>query len=291
MDANRFDTITRLFADRKLSRRQALARGGAGLAAGTLVATGLTAAAARDTTPQAEPDSDHGPSMLFLQSFQSGSVTPKAGEAGTFTLTLEQGLGQTIYFSDRPDRIVGATPTDQFLAGLGFPADNPPNAALVVEVEPGNTDIAVVELFNPVFDPQSPRVTYDVRVLKEWEETLDMEFSEVQTDLAELASSFGPAHLFIDDCPDATMTCNTYDAQGHATTVGTIDNSEHDGYCYNWGAAGCYPCSPWFSGYSGRDEATRYWNAQCNERFEACNGACGADPVCSKGIAATCTSA
>ena len=62
--------------------------------------------AAQDATPEAM--NDENTSYLFLQSFQSGSIVAKDGEADTFTLTLEQGLGQTIYFSDRPERIVGA---------------------------------------------------------------------------------------------------------------------------------------------------------------------------------------
>jgi hypothetical protein len=58
-------------------------------------------------------------------------------ETGTHTLTLEHGLGQTVYFSDRPSRDVGATPTPRFLNTLGFSADNPPNAALIVDTEMG----------------------------------------------------------------------------------------------------------------------------------------------------------
>ncbi len=48
--------------------------------------------------------------MLFVQSFQSGSIAPVDGAEGRYTVTLEQGLGQTIYFSDRPERIVGTEP-------------------------------------------------------------------------------------------------------------------------------------------------------------------------------------
>ncbi len=167
MDVSRFDTIAKLFAGRRLSRRQALTQGGTGLAAGALAAAGLTTAtgvAAQDATPatgQTRPE----PEMLYLQSFQSGSIAPKDGEGGTFTLTLEQGLGQTIYFSDRPDRIVGAMPTEYFLNTLGFPDDDPPNAALLIERAPGEVEIAVVELFNPVWEGTSPGVTYDIQGL------------------------------------------------------------------------------------------------------------------------------
>jgi hypothetical protein len=74
--------------------------------------------------------------MLLVQSFQSGSLAAKAGEQGRCTVTLKRGLGQTIYFSDRPGRIVGTIPTDRFLSVLGFSPDNPPNAALLVEIAP-----------------------------------------------------------------------------------------------------------------------------------------------------------
>ncbi len=141
MNATRLDMISKLFATRR-SRRQALAQAGAGLAA-AVGAAGLAhraATAAQDeaATPSAAASAENeGPVFLFLQAFQAGSVAAKEGSEGRYTLTLEQGLGHTVYFSDRPDRIVGATPTPQFLQGLGFPDDNPPNAALVVETDRG----------------------------------------------------------------------------------------------------------------------------------------------------------
>src|SRR4051794_39644520 len=102
MDPSPFDTIAKLFAARRVSRRTALARCGAGLAAGALAAAGLAAttrdrAAAQDAPPPAGAAGEKA-QYLFVQSFQSGSIAPKAGEEGTYTLTLEHGLGQTIYF-------------------------------------------------------------------------------------------------------------------------------------------------------------------------------------------------
>jgi hypothetical protein len=289
MDANRFDAVAKLFATRRLSRRRALARGGAGLAAGALAATGLSAAMAQDATPSAEPVSDRGPTMLFIQSFRQGSIAPKVGEDGIYTLKLEQGLGQTIYFSDRPDRIVGATPTDQFLAGLGFAPDNPPNAALIFEAEPGHTDIAVLELFNPVFDPAGPGVTYDVQVLQEWARTLEMGFSKVPTDLDQMHPAFGAAHLFIDsglDCPDATMHCVTDLEHPGSSKVGSIPNEDHDGYCAVGGFGNCMPCQPWLG--NQWTKTRDYWDTQCNKRFPACNGKCWATNICTRGSADIC---
>src|SRR5688500_6243795 len=152
MDASRFDAVSKLFARRRMSRRQALKQGGAGLAAAGLTAAGLTAAAAQEATPEpATTDAEPETPTLFVQSFQSGTIAPTEGTEGRYTVTLEHGLGQTIYFSDRPDRIVGATPTPQFLGVLGFPADNPPNAALDVENAASETDIAVVEHITPLY--------------------------------------------------------------------------------------------------------------------------------------------
>ena len=273
-----------------MSRRKALAQGGAGLAAGALAAAGLSAASAQDSTPEAaapSTDQEHVESaMLFVQSFQGGAIAPMDGEADTYTVTLEHGLGQTIYFSDRPNRIVGSMPTPQFLDTLGFTPDNPPNAALVIEVPSGETDIAVVELFNPVFDEAGPSVSYDVQDLELWGRTVDMEFRELPTDLGQLQSEFGTAHLFIDgilDCPDFDMLCVTDYGNPRNSVVGTIPNSEHDGYCYDWGRTMCVACDPW-----GSHRAD--WADQCNQRFPACNGNCSVTNFCSSNFHAECDS-
>jgi hypothetical protein len=281
MHANRFDTVSRLFAGRRLSRRQALTQGGAGLAAGALAAGGLTAAA-QDATPPAAPASDHGPRTLFVQSFEQGGIAPKAGAEGTYTLTLAHGLGQTIYFSDRPERVVGATPTPDFLKALGFPPDNPPNAALVLAAGPGDEDIAVLELFNPRYDEATHTATYDVTLLEEWDRTLAMGFAERPTDLAQLHPSFGAAHLFIDDCPDSDMNCVQ---MANGDVPGTIPNADHDGYCYSWNQGACLPCRPWYDGYS---DASNYWSGQCNQRFAACENGCSAFPICVSGLNPNC---
>jgi hypothetical protein len=271
MDAKRFDTVSRLFANRRLSRRQAFALG----SAGALAATGLTAASAQEATPSAT-DAEK-VEFLFVQSFQSGSIAPKAGEADTYTLTLEQGLGQTIYFSDRPERTVGASPTAEFLKGLGFSQDNPPNAALVVEPEPGKTDIAVVELFNPRYDETSHTATYDVQVLKDYEQAIDMSFAEQPTDLADLQAQFGAAHLFIDDCESAQVACcsewDNYNLYCKNTYVGYFPTM---GYCYDAWAWHCTPMVPYChdGGRDGNALTYKYWANQCNDTFSECNGIC-----------------
>jgi hypothetical protein len=288
MDANRFDAISRLFAERRLSRRQAVIKGSGALAATGLAAAGIARAVnAQDATPTAGADqtapTDSGagnePDYMFVQSFKSGTLAAKEGTDGRYVLSLESGVGQTIYFSDRPDRIVGAVPTQGLLASLGFddPSD-PPNAALVFEDTPGNIDVAVVELFSPVYDQPTEGLTYEVSVLKNWRRELDMEFSEYPTDLAKIAPSFGTAHLFIDglaDCPDSDMTCYVYDTSkpnGIGKSVGTIPNADHDGYCVQRPALYCGPCQ--------QPPAGGGWGDECNRRFSDCNGNCRATPLC-----------
>ena len=134
----RFGDIARTLQDHRLSRRSAVTKAAGGLAGGAMALTGLHAATAQDAEATPEAGSGDKAMYLFVQSFQSGSITPSTSEFGTHTVTLEQGWGQTIYFGDRPSRDVGAASTVDFLAGLGFDPDNPPNAALIVETAPGD---------------------------------------------------------------------------------------------------------------------------------------------------------
>jgi hypothetical protein len=272
VQSSQFDIIARRFAARRLSRRQALRHGGAGITAGVLAAAGRTSGLALDATPEASADASAGSGQkvayLFVQSFQSGSVAPKDGAEGTYTLTLEQGLGQTIYFSDRPERVVGAVPTAQFLKGLGFLPDNPPNAALVVEAGPGDEGIAVLELSNPRYDEATKTATYDAKVLQDWERTLEMGFAEAPTDLAQLASSFGAAHLFIDECPNADIVC-------HDANDNDVGSFADQPMCWNFST--CIPCEP--SGHAQPEYCAtyNYWIARCNAQYPSCKGRCTAE--------------
>jgi hypothetical protein len=278
MDGSRFDRVSKLFAERRLSRRRAVTQGGTAVAAGALAVAGLKAAAsAQDATPEAAEGGKV--EFLFVQSFQQGNIVPKEGEDGTYSLTLEQGLGQTIYFSDRPERIVGASPTAEFLKGLGFSADNPPNAALLVEAAPGETDIAVLELFNPRYDEPTHTAKYDVQFLEHYEQALGMSFTEQPADLAQLHPQFGAAHLFIDDCADYGVSCcsqyNNYTEECENPYVGSFPSM---GYCYSSEYWHCFPCEPY--GHDIPEGKVNpiygYWSNKCNATYGACNGICQA---------------
>jgi hypothetical protein len=289
MDPKRFDMVTRIFADRRASRRSALRAGAAGLVSTGLVAAGLSnTAQAQEASPEPAAGSAGKGKTLFVQTFQHGTIDPKAGEAGTWTLTLEEGLGQTIYFSDRPERSVGITPTEQFIQAIGFPGDNPPNAALVFETESGDVDITVVELFNPTYDVSTHTAIFDIQLLKEYAQ-LGVTLQEQPTEPPDAHAAFGAAHLFIDDCPDATMSCVSNECYPFETplggpyceVIGTIDNGEHDGFCYSGLGVACLPCTPWFE---YRSDALAHWSEECDARFPECNGNCRVYSVCTYGV-------
>ena len=296
MSGINFDDIARLFAQRKLSRRQALAQGAVGLTAGIAVSSaalghaGSAASTAADdlasssapatedgfmvlsqSTPGATTGATavatpagSGPSkpitFLFVQSFETGSLVAKEGSPGRYTLTLNDGLGDTIYFSDRPDKIVGTVPTDQFLTGLGFPPNNPPNAALIGLRDADHKDVVVLELFAPEYDAASNILTYDVAVLEDWRK-LNETFQQTPDDEAHLPRDFTAAHLFIDDCPDGNVTC--WKNAGYYEGDDYIGDLGRRGLCYQWQGVQCLPCAG--------DVPTR---DECNARFPACSGQC-----------------
>ena len=115
------------------SRRCVLA--GAGAMALATAALRMRSVLAQDGTPMATPvaDGSEPQSWLFVQTFTSGSWQPTA-DLAAFSLHLSGGLVSTIGFTDRPNRDFGVISTEIWMPML-FTPDNPPNAAIVVEVE------------------------------------------------------------------------------------------------------------------------------------------------------------
>jgi hypothetical protein len=84
-------------------------------------------------------------------------------------MTLYGVPAQTVFFTDRPGRVVGNIGTEAFTAKWttdrgpnGF-AKDPPNAAVTV-FEPGGAKTAIVELRNPRLNGNN--LSYDVKVLQ-----------------------------------------------------------------------------------------------------------------------------
>ena len=97
-------------------------------------------------------------------------VQVAAGVSGTDTeLTLNGVSGSTLYFSDRPERVVGHLTTEQFVAqwadGDNSFADDPPNAVVsFVTTDATTPDEAVVVLREPKITGDS--ITYSIDLLE-----------------------------------------------------------------------------------------------------------------------------
>jgi hypothetical protein len=114
----------------------------------TVSATTSNISVAQTTPPQQKVQ------LMFVQTAEDIKVDPT-----TKTIRLVNVNKQTLYFSDRPNRIAGnltmAAYLDEWTARAGKDnfANDPPNATLSI-YEPGRQDntIVVVEISNPVID-------------------------------------------------------------------------------------------------------------------------------------------
>ena len=119
MTTRHFDALIESFPDRG-SHRTAV-RTAAVVSALGIVRSGQTAA--KEATPTGGASTGN-PAFLFVQTASSGSFrpnpevgtpvvdgTPVSAVGATYLLTLDGHFGGTIYFSDRPEGIVGETPT------------------------------------------------------------------------------------------------------------------------------------------------------------------------------------
>lgn len=107
-----------------------------------------------------------GPQFMFVQTADDKKV-----DAEAMTLRLVNVNQQTLYFSDRPQRIAGHLKMNEYLeewtmeAGKDNLASDPPNATLSV-YEPGNADntVVVVELNNPLVEGAD--IIYNYKIIE-----------------------------------------------------------------------------------------------------------------------------
>lgn len=191
----------------ELSRRRMLAAAALAGLGGTALAA--RSAAAQDGTPS--PIAEDEATFLFVQSgFTSGILDQATEGVQSWMLTLQGAPAQTVFFSDRPARIAGAISTEQFLETLDFSAENPPNAALVIGTE-DDADVVILELTEPVYDPEAATLTYITKILEiDMLETAGYGFTTDPLGPDAYPPEFGPASLFI----DSLVGCNPLDPRG-----------------------------------------------------------------------------
>ena len=102
--------------------------------------------------------------FLFILNADSGSVIEVNDT--TSTLQLSNVSDKTISFSDRPNRIVTASNTTDFIGNWSVGANNfavdPPNAVLVLDNVLQRLDLSEIQLFNPQYDPEANTLKYDI---------------------------------------------------------------------------------------------------------------------------------
>jgi hypothetical protein len=206
------------------------------------------------------PDLSEDTMFLFVQIANGGTWAPDPANPELFILTLDHAVAQTIYFSDRPERIVGTVPTETFLENLGFSPLDPPNAALVAGSGDGQ-NVVVLELFDPRFgepagDPGSAPLIYSASVLAEYDGAGLAGFTG-QPSIQAFPTEFDSASLFIDDCADKTFWCMTSDGR----QIGDI--GKH-GMCWHASTLSCRACDP------------DAYDAMCDAAFPDCLNQCSA---------------
>jgi hypothetical protein len=122
----------------------------------------ITLAVFSISTAAAEDEATGGETVDFLFVQYAKSVKLADGK-----LTMNGIQPETLYFSDRPDRVVGRLATKKFVEYLWKEGEdsfvkNPPNAVLVVMSEPVPLDLVVV-LKEPVLNGDT--LVYKVEVL------------------------------------------------------------------------------------------------------------------------------
>ena len=118
---------------------------------------------------------DASPSLLYVQQAEQGTFAPATGsDPQSYTLTLQDVAPRTVFFSDRPDRVTGAIPNEDFVRlETLFTPDDLPNAAIVVSEPPSDDqDVAIVELSAPSYDAATGTVSYTAVVVDEVSEGL-----------------------------------------------------------------------------------------------------------------------
>jgi hypothetical protein len=132
---------------------------------------------------------------LFAQTGLGGTLTPIKGENDVYDLTLTGASPDVTQFTDRPVRKASSESLAAFVGSWqdrGF-AQNPPNAALVIDQQSENADTSVFTLADPKYNEAAGELTYRATHVEGGTAALPHPDQHVLP-----PPKFGQAHLFVD---------------------------------------------------------------------------------------------
>jgi hypothetical protein len=180
----------------------------------TLLASSVASAAAlalRNTTAaqSGTPEASDKVTLLFVQAAGSGTLTQS--DQG-YTMSFRHDTGQTIYFSDRPERLTGLLPTAELVSQWPFEGESPPNAALAISnAKDDSATVLVGVLSSPEWSPGSATLSYDFSML-----TDDIPAGSPTP----IPDSFASANLFIDGSPLGNRYIYVINETGRSQEIG-----------------------------------------------------------------------
>jgi predicted transcriptional regulator len=190
--------------------------------------------------PESDDPEQEGLSLLFIQTANSGTFIQKDGRN---ILTLVEISETTVWFSDRPHRATGYELTELFVAKWAEGEDSfevdPPNAALEILDNTGDSDVIIIELTNPVYSSESEMIQFDVIILEEASDGLSHYSKNLD---ATIPSTFGKSALFIDNWLDDAVdtVSDTASDAGDTISGGASDawDATSGGASDAWDSAG-----------------------------------------------------
>ncbi|MFN8025466.1 MAG: hypothetical protein U0W40_03620 [Acidimicrobiia bacterium] len=174
--------------------------------AGTTGVAGAADTTTTTTTASADASAPSTVEQLFVQTAGGGTLKSVKGEAGTYTLTLQNVPATVTTFTDRPMRVRSDEATADFV-GLwdgGSFADSPPNAALVIDDAPDSSDTFVFTLTAPKYDAKAKQLRYTATIVTDSPTGRLAEFADAVDQNP--PTKFGRASLFVDALPLTQMT-------------------------------------------------------------------------------------
>jgi len=185
------------------------------------VAASIAVSAQSDTNMREvadlENESAWRPSTTFVQEAANGTFVKNAD--GSYTLTLQNVVPYTMYYSDPPEKIAGIYPMESFITGFSWRC---PNAALSLADADENEDTVILAISSPRYDNQTGTLTYTAKILEDLrDDRLSYQISRADAGIPE---RFGGAELFLGGCSSPASTYLSAENDTNTSINVTLDD-------------------------------------------------------------------